>query len=213
MPAHACCLTCRLVQWSWGRCAECDGPTIELIDRYVDAFRTQPERSWTGDLLAPTVTAVTVPPLARSPAARVVHGIAHRLHRTLAIGDSLALVEQVAVTSDDDGAVFRSIRSVPFVVELDGGGRVVITGLVALSTARVSRHAIVSSDSVYERLGIPLVLRIPASLAIGIVCDGDRVVVEGESSDEVVPELGSYRDPGEVTVLRGRPGAVVVIES
>jgi hypothetical protein len=144
--------------------------------------------------------------------AAVAHtGVAHKLDSTI---DSLvdgapALVEETTLALRGR-VIFRRVRAVPFLLELDGGQRAVVAGVVRAFVARHRQPSPARNPRLAE-LGIPANLRPRGELETSTIRDGDTITVTGESSVEIVPELAFHRDAGETTVIRGRAGSVALI--
>jgi hypothetical protein len=148
---------------------------------------------------------------AQSKAVVTKTGIARKLRETLpALADQApVLAEQVEIRRRG-GLLFRRLAAVPFFVELDAGERLVVAGLVRIKRTPV-HHAIARKDPRLAALGIPESYRISGGLETAGVREGDPIKVTGELATEIVSDLAFHRDAGEVPVMRGRAGAVVVV--
>jgi hypothetical protein len=141
-------------------------------------------------------------------------GVARRLTETFAsiIDGAPALAEQVEVLTRR-GVLFRRVRNPDFLVQLDGGNRVVIGGTVRLELPALE-HKLERHDARLRELGIPVDLALRGRrLVTARVLEGDRVIVHGRISIENVQQLAFHRDAGETSVLRGRAGAVVLVRA
>jgi hypothetical protein len=88
---------------------------------------------------------------------------------------------------------------------------------VVAGTLRVTRPSrtlgkVKRGDSRLVHIGIPATIAVAGDLDVAVVREGDRVSVTGEPVTEIVPELAFHRDAGEATVMRGRAGAVVIVQ-
>ncbi|HEX5060508.1 MAG TPA: hypothetical protein VFV99_14170 [Kofleriaceae bacterium] len=160
----------------------------------------------------PPVAPIDLHPVVTAKAAVTQRGIARRLAETVtALTDEHVLAEQ-AVVRTRKGVLFRRIRAVPFLVELDGGDKLVVVGQVRIERSPALTTKIKTGDPRLAALdlgGIP----IAAQLIVAVVNEGDPIEVTGEPATEIVPELAFHRDAGEATVMRGRAQAVVAIRA
>lgn len=140
-------------------------------------------------------------------------GIVRRLTDTVTSidADERVLAEDAILRGKRDGVLFRRVRAVPFLVELDGGDRLVVEGTLRV-TGRSKRlgPAAKPGDARLVALGID---GVPASgeLEVAVVREGDPVEVTGEAEVEAVQALAVDRDGGETTVMRGRAKSVALV--
>jgi hypothetical protein len=101
----------------------------------------------------------------------------------------------------------RSLRSTDFVLELDGGERVLATGQVWLEApVPVARRIHGDNERLTAALGLVCPTNIPASAKEYQLHPGHRVEISGALEPCDDPRLG-----GPCQVLRGRPGRPLVI--
>jgi len=161
----------------------------------------------------PAIAAVDPLAVATAPTAITRRGIAHRLTESVPsiTGHGNELAEQVVI-SNKKGLLFRRVRAVPFLVELDDGGKLVVLGMLRVETPTMFAEAIKKGDPRALALGLED-LPIKGELRVSAVREGDRISVTGEETLEMVPELAFHRDAGETPVMRGRAKAVVAIRA
>jgi hypothetical protein len=107
----------------------------------------------------------------------------------------------------EDRYYLRSLRSVDFVLELDAGERVLVTGEVWLDAlAPVTRRIHDDNKALVRVLGLECAHNIPASAKEYLLRPGDQVQISGALTRGVDERLG-----GECRILRGHPGQSLVI--
>jgi hypothetical protein len=172
------------------------GSTILLVRRRNQRITTMP-------LLEPAIREGAV----------TKRGIARKLAETITTCDGAgpALVEEAILRGKADGVYFRRTRGTTFLVELDGGERVVVDGLVrATSTDPTRTPAKAGTDPRLSALGIEGI-QVAGTLELTVIRDGDTVEVTGTAVEEAVPELAFDRDAGQALVVRGRAKTVVLV--
>ena len=140
-------------------------------------------------------------------------GIARKLTETIEAcdGSGQALVEEAILRGKADGVYFRRTRCTKFLVEIDGGERVVVDGLLRVAAREPTRSpAKAGTDPRLATLGIEGI-QVAGTLELAVIRDGDTVEVTGPETTEAVPELAFDRDSGQATVLRGRAKNVVLV--
>ncbi len=150
---------------------------------------------------------VTTPALDRP----VTEGRVFRLERRIAshLTGTPCLASSLAARRPNGRYVVRATREVDFMVE-DADKRVLVTGPVWLSGPQHSSQA--ATRGRMRKLGIPDNLDLAATLSETILCDGARVRIHSDISEEWQPaRAGGYRD-GSCPVIRGEPGRPVVVE-
>jgi len=160
----------------------------------------------------PPVAPIDPHPVTTAKGAVTQRGIARRLAETVtALTDEHVLAEQ-AVIRTKKGILFRRIRAMPFLIELDGGDKLVVLGQLRIELPVATNAKIKTGDSRLAALGLDGI-PIAAQLLASVVKHGDPIEVTGEPVTELVPELAFHRDAGEATVMRGRAQAVVAIRA
>ena len=137
-------------------------------------------------------------------------GIAHRLTETVKSVTGEPVMAEEAVVARKQDVLFRRLSSVPFLVEIDGGGTLVVLGLVRVATKAERLGKVKAGNAHLVSLGVEGV-PVAGELTLSVVRDGDRVTITGEEKLEIVPELAVHRDAAETPVMRGRAGAVALI--
>ncbi|HSD90097.1 MAG TPA: hypothetical protein VLB44_21345 [Kofleriaceae bacterium] len=139
-------------------------------------------------------------------------GIARRIAETIDSidGGVQVLAEDAILRGKHDGVLFRRVRAVPFLVELEGGDRLVVDGTLRVAPSKRLGPPAKPGDARLVTLDI---VGVPASgeLEVAVVRDGDPIEVTGETEVEAVQALAVDREGGETTVMRGRAQAVVLV--
>jgi len=163
------------------------------------------------------IAGVTIPPLATTPGATTLYGIARRFRGTVSsLIDSAPVLVEHAQVKDKHGAVLvRRTHATPFLLDVEGQGPVLVTGVTRMIAASILgktlrvRHG----DPRLEKMGVPGAFGIVGDLEISsIVADGPALAVTGLIEDEAVADLAFHRDGGRIPVMRGRVGAPVLVE-
>jgi len=140
------------------------------------------------------------------PAATTVFGVARRFRSG---GD--VLLSHASVRDDKGGVLVRRTTAQPFLLEADDGA-ILVTGAV-----RVRAPSFVASRAVVKRselraMGLPDDFWLSGQLETSeLRVDAEHVAVTGVVAEEAVPELAFARSGGTTRVLRGTPGAPVII--
>lgn len=140
-------------------------------------------------------------------------GIARKLNETIATcdGADYVLAEEAVLRGKADGVYFRRTRGTRFRVDVEGGERVVVDGLLRVASAQSTRSpSKAGTDPRLTALGIEGVA-VSGQLELATIRDGDTVEVTGPSTTEAVPELAFDRDAGQATVMCGRANRVVLV--
>ncbi|HUS29348.1 MAG TPA: hypothetical protein VMZ53_12605 [Kofleriaceae bacterium] len=139
-------------------------------------------------------------------------GVARKLAETIETCDGAerVLAEEATLRGKADGVYFRRSRVARFMVEVEGGERVVVDGVVRVTGPSTRTPAKAGTDPRLVALGIEGV-QVAGDLELGVLRDGDPVEVTGIPVEEAVPELAFDRDAGQATVMRGGATAVVVV--
>ncbi|HEY5950481.1 MAG TPA: hypothetical protein VIV40_33550, partial [Kofleriaceae bacterium] len=148
----------------------------------------------------PAIAAIDPLDVACAETAVTRSGVAHRLVETQAsITEQSNVLAEQAVVASRKGLLFRRVRAVPFVVELDDGGKLVVLGTLRVETAPGAPIDVKPGDPALLALGIDG-RKVAGQLTVATVREGERVTVTGEESSEIVGELAFHRDGGEATV-------------
>lgn len=141
------------------------------------------------------------------PADSVHEGVTRKLEGSVeSHADGRPCLVSAVNAIDRAGRVYvRARRSVELLVEADER-LIAVTGEVWLVPSGAHSTPIDKS-----RVGVPAHLEILAELASAVVRDGDRVRVHGTPEIEPHRAFSAYRD-ATGPVLRGRPGAPIIIE-
>jgi hypothetical protein len=160
------------------------------------------------------ITGAPMPAYTAPPDAGTWTGIAHALSgKTLAAGRERVLVEHLTLRDKHGGLLLRRIHAVPFVLEQEAGARIVVAGEVRVIGGAAASVAVTGDDPEVARMGVPDGMIKKACLEAQVVREGDAITVAGIATDELVPDLAFHRDGGQVAVVRGRRGALALIES
>ena len=154
------------------------------------------------------INGVVVAPPPPQAGSTTIYGIARRFR---AGGD--VLLSHTSV-SDTRGAVLvRRIEAQPFLLEC-ADGPVLVTGAARLLAPSfvASRERIRRDDPRLRAMGVPTDFAIAGELEISrLEIDAAHVAVTGLLGTEAVADLAFHRDSGSISVLRGRPGAPVIV--
>ncbi len=163
------------------------------------------------------IAGVAMPALTASPGATTLYGVARRFRGTVSsLLDAAPVLLEHAAVKDRRGAVLvRRTEAMPFLLDVEHHGPVLITGVTRVLTASslARRMRVQRGDPRLEQMGVPTDLAIAGDLEIAsVAADGPALAVTGLLEDEVVAELAFHRDGGRIPVMRGRIGAPVIIE-
>lgn len=155
------------------------------------------------------VTTVPYHPVKTGEHAVTVKGIAHKLTELIETcdGTERVLVEEAVLRGKGDAVYFRRVSAVPFLVELEGGDRRVVDGVIRLE-AKTTTGPATSGDPMLTELGI-VGVSVRGQLERGVLREGDTIEVTGVQQEAVIQELAVDRDGGQATVMRGRAKSVV----
>jgi hypothetical protein len=164
------------------------------------------------------IAGITMPPATAAPGATTLYGVARRFRGTVqSLTDATSVLLEHVVVRDHRGAVLlRRTEAAPFLLDVEDRGPVLITGVARVtSSASVLAHRrrVRRGDPVLERMGVPNDLAVAGDLEIAtIVADGPGLAVTGVIEEESVAELAFHRDGGQITVMRGRIGAPILVQ-
>jgi len=170
------------------------------------------------------IAGVELPPVPRAANARTVVGVARRFRAGVAslVGDGHVLAEHAVVRDRAGGVLIRRAASAPFLIErtAEDGGPLLVAGalrLVSPATLGMSprRLRVGRGDAMLAQMGVPADLGIAGDLEATVIHDRDDtppIAVTGVIEDEAVADLAFHRDGGHIAVMRGVPGAPVLVE-
>ncbi len=152
--------------------------------------------------------------------ARTEIGLPRKFRTTVAsmIDGKAVLGEHAMVRDRAGGVLIRRSAGASFLLEREGEGPLLVTGAARLVSPGLFgrapvREAIDRHDPRLRSMGVPADLAIAGSLEVAQLEDsGLAVAVTGVVEDEAVAELAFHRDGGRVAVMRGVPGAPVIVE-
>lgn len=162
------------------------------------------------------IAGIVLPPIATSPRATTLYGIARRFRGTVeSLLDASPVLLQHAMVKDRRGAVLlRRTESMPFLLDIEGRGPVLVTGVTRVTTTAVlSRSVRVRrGDPMLAKMGVPNDLAVAGDLEVASIgADGPRLAVTGVVENEAVAEMAFHRDGGQTPVMRGQIGAPIVV--
>ena len=163
------------------------------------------------------IVGVQLPIAAPAPGSRTLYGVGRKFRGTVSsILDERAVLVEHAVVRDRGGAVIvRRSEAAPFLLDVDGQGPVLVTGIARVTTPNVlaRRTRLRRGDPRLARMGVPDDLAISGDLEVAsVVADSANIAVTGIVEEEAVADLAFHRDGGRIAVMRGRSGAPVLIE-
>lgn len=163
------------------------------------------------------IVGIAMPTPAAAPGSTTLFGVARRFRsNVLSILDDAPVLVEHAVVKDRHGAVLlRRSESAPFLLDVDGQGPVLVTGIARVTTPNVLAHRlhVKRGDPHLEKMGVPADLAISGDLEVAsVVADGPNLAVTGVLEEEAIVELAFHRDAGRIPVMRGRVGAPVLVE-
>jgi hypothetical protein len=116
-----------------------------------------------------------------------------------------------------DGLFLRATASAPFVIDGDEGA-VVVTGVYRFAPPMLVYYPATPPDLGGDEprlaaIGVPATWRFAGQLHVDEVTEGQVVRATGLVREELVPERATFRDGGVSRVMRGTPGAPVLLET
>jgi hypothetical protein len=162
------------------------------------------------------IVGVQLPIASSPPGARTLYGIARKFRGTVpSILDEAPVLVEHAVVKDREGSVIvRRSEAAPFLLDVDGEGPVLITGVARVTTANAlaQRMRIKRGDPRLHRMGVPDDLAISGHLEVAsVAADAQQLAVTGLVAEESIADLAFHRDGGRIPVMRGRIGAPVLV--
>lgn len=163
------------------------------------------------------IAGITLPALLPAPGATTLYGIARKFRGTVSslIDTSEVLLEHAAIKDRRGAVLLRRSETTPFLLEVEGRGPVLVTGVTRVKPASVLSHRSVCErgDPRLSRMGVPEEFAVAGDLEIAsVIADGPGLAVTGVLEDESVAELAFHRDGGRIPTMRGRIGAPVIVE-
>jgi hypothetical protein len=167
----------------------------------------------------PGIAGIDMPALVSAPGATTVVGTPRQFRGTVrSLVDDATVLLEAAVVRDRRGAVLlRRTEAAPFLLDREDhpGTPILITGIARFTAATLlaATSRVDDGDPRLVRMGVPNELAVVGDLEIrSIVAGGPALAVTGVIEDEAVAELAFHRDNGRIAVMRGRPGAPVLLE-
>lgn len=143
------------------------------------------------------------------PDARVAAGPARKLRANVAgLGGDAVLAEHIEIRDGAHRVILRRSECAPFWIERSNEPPVLVTG----ATRRVGHVPPVGREldsTALADLGVPF--GIAGTLERAALAEAMPVIVMGVIEDEVIADVAFHRDGGRVPVMRGRPGAPVLV--
>ena len=164
------------------------------------------------------IAGIVMPPIATTPGATTLYGIARRFRGTVeSLLDASPVLLQHAAVKDRHGAVLlRRSEAMPFLLDIEGRPPVLVTGVTrvtASATVLAQRVQVRRGDPMLAKMGVPTDLAVAGDLEVAsISADGPRLAVTGVVENEAVAEMAFHRDGGQTPVMRGRIGAPIIVQ-
>jgi hypothetical protein len=157
------------------------------------------------------IAGIELAPAVPAPHSRVITGVARRLRATVAsIADDSPVLAEHGAISNHTGVILRRSETAQFWLERDEGPAVLVAG----TTRRIGHAPAPSIDMPAEllaRLGIPADFAITGALELTAIRDATPLTIIGALAEESVAEAAFHRDGGSVPVMRGCPGAPLLV--
>jgi len=140
-------------------------------------------------------------------------GRARRFRATVrSLGDGgEVLAEHVAIRNRRGALLLRRTTGAAFWLERLEGEPVLVIGATRRVGDASATSEVRKGDPRLAELGVPRDLAIRGALEIASLRDAAPVSAIGAVAIETIPELAFHRDGGQVAVMRGRPGAPVLL--
>lgn len=164
------------------------------------------------------IAPIAQPIIKSATGATTIYGIARKFRSTITsiIDDTQVLAEAITIRPKrSPDVLLRRISVAPFLVDpVDGGAAVLITGAVHVrGVVQTSQQWVRRGHPLLEKLGLPADLHVQGPLDAQVIAEAGPVLsITGALTEEAVPELAFHRDGGLVAVMRGTPGAPVIVE-
>lgn len=162
------------------------------------------------------IVGIAMPTTAAPPGSTTLYGVARRFRSTVSsiLDQAPVLIEHAMVKNRDGAVLLRRSEAAPFLLEVEGTGPVLVTGVARVTTPNVlaQRLPVSGGDPRLGRMGVPADLQLTGELEVAsIVADGPNLAVTGVLEEEAIADLAFHRDAGRIPVMRGRVGAPVLI--
>ncbi|MGE0401956.1 MAG: hypothetical protein AB7T06_34955 [Kofleriaceae bacterium] len=161
------------------------------------------------------IVGVELPAANAAPGSRTLYGTARKFRGTVPsiLDDTPVLVEHAVVKDRGGSVIVRRSEAAPFLLEVDGEGPVLVTGIARVTPSALSqRMRVRRGDPRLGRMGVPDDLAISGDLEVAsIAADAQQLAVTGLVEEESVADLAFHRDGGRISVMRGRIGAPVLV--
>lgn len=129
---------------------------------------------------------------------------------TSRINDKTILAEHI-VLRDGGSVLLRRIHATPFVIGTEPDA-LVILGEIRMSTPATIQNKVRTNLPLFADLGIPADF-LPKHVTVELrqLEPGDTISVRGVVEEGTVPELAYHREGGQVQIMHGRRGSLVVV--
>lgn len=166
------------------------------------------------------IAGVELPVVRPASGAKTVVGTPRKFRGTLPslVDDAPVLVEHAVVRDRDGGVLIRRSAATAFLLERHDDAPVLVTGVARLVSPglfgkRPLREQVTRGDQRLARMGVPTDLAITGELQVSSLGEADLTVsVTGMLEDEAVADFAFHRDGGRMPVMRGLPGAPLIIQ-
>jgi hypothetical protein len=157
------------------------------------------------------IEGVQLAPAVAPPSSSVISGLARKMRATIAsVLDDDAVLAEHGEIRDGEAVVLRRSETAMFWLERDREPAVMVIG----ATRRIG-HARPDSVPVgallLARMGVPKEFQISGDLELSAIRDATHLTVIGELAEEAIAEVAFHREGGRVPVMRGRPGAPLLV--
>jgi len=171
-------------------------------------------------MMRKVIAGVELPVARPAMGAKTVVGTPRKFRGTLPslIDNAPILVEHAIVRDREGGVLIRRCAATTFLLERHDDVPVLVTGATRLVATglfgkRPLREHVVRGDERLARMGVPPDLAINGELSVSSLGEADLTVsVTGLLDEESIADFAFHRDGGRVPVMRGVPGAPVLIE-
>jgi len=164
-----------------------------------------------------SIVGIPMPVAAAAPGSTTLYGVARRFRATVTsiLGGAQVLVEHAMVKDPDGAVLIRRSEAAPFLLDVEGAGPVLVTGVARVTTPNVlaRRLRVRRGDPHLGKMGVPSELGVAGDLEVAsVAADGANLAVTGVIEEEAIVELAFHRGGGRIPVMRGRVGAPVLVE-
>jgi hypothetical protein len=164
-----------------------------------------------------TIEGVTIAVPRAATHATTVYGTPRKFRGTVSsiVDDAPVLLEHAIIKNRQGGVLLRRSEGSSFLLEREQDGPVLVTGVTRLTAASLCalRTPVRRGDARLARMGVPVDLAVAGELEIASLAEAaPTLAVTGPLEEEAVADLAFHRDGGRIPVMRGQPGAPVLIE-